>query len=468
MIVTAKYPTLVKRAADAYLSYLKSLVAVNQDSALGQAAIALATMIEVACQKRDAFQPADVTFSIEHVNGLKLDERKLLLNQNSLGLGRDNAGVVVVGTEHGYELGTGAVDFTLQSCCDQVLWLTGGRQDIVQKIIERPLPTDRPFHIYPNDYFGEGGSHTWVRLAAILGETSSEYRRSANPGLGDLCYQIELSAYPSQNNVHGLTPTDERLSFLQEVVTTLRGSARVLLFHGRASDRRLEPARETLASLFLGVDDVVWTDVGQRYRPIRFADAGERRVIITRAIGNSGVTPRFINRVAALADFASVDELPGWENADSEAEPPKGKDAWFLARRKSLLDEAAAILREELGIRMHLNQGKSSPNGRIGTFVADVKLGVVVREDSVAVHLHSLDEQRQATFSTLLSEFTSGALAQPARDLTFNIRPGERKASKLYLETVWPFSDDDEHDDGHAERLAAVAAWLRHVRNRFA
>lgn len=206
--------------------------------------------------------------------------------------------------------------------------------------------------------------------------------------------------------------------------------------------------------------------LGQRYRPIRFAHADERRVIITRAVSNSGVTPRFINRLAALVDFTSVDELPGWDDAASETKLAKGKKTPFFTRRRSLLDEAAAIVLDELGIRMRPNQ-RSNANGRIGRFVADVDVGVVVSENAVAVHLHSLDGQRHAVFNSLLSELVSEVLAQPARDLTFNVRPGERNASKLYLETTWPFSADDEQDDGHAERLAAVAAWLRGVRDRF-
>ena len=245
----------------------------------------------------------------------------------------------------------------------------------------------------------------------------------------------------------------------------------MLLFHGRASAPELESARTQLASAFTGSSKkLTWTEVGQRYRPIRFVDVDERRVIVTRALSNAGVTPRFLSRLAALVRFMPEEELPGWDTEQPVVRAHTSRGSRESAdmtriRNASFLDEAAAVFMEMLGIAMRKNGSQAESNNRMGTFARRVKLGVVVAKKRVRVHLHSNDPIRHAIFGDILAELDGGSLKQPSSDITFQLVHAPKSDRDLrYLESAW--ADDGDHD-AHGERIAAIASWLTNIRHRF-
>ena len=298
------FADLAQLATISYLNHLRGLQA-EPASVLGAAIEALKSTLEAALAKRDALELSETTFSVADLVPLTLDQRTSLFNEYALGLGRPDRSVLVIGTAHAYELGRDEdlVNYCLESCAQPLVILTNGRTDIVERLTAGAvaLPADRPFHVYPNDHYREGGTHTWARLAQVVG-TGVEHWPGARPGLGDLCYQIELSAFPSQRNAGGRLPSLERLKFLERAMPVFARSGSVLLFHGKALDSEWEGARTRLIGSFLGraPGHADWVDESERNRPLRHVTIGTRRVIVTRALANAGVTREFLERLAML------------------------------------------------------------------------------------------------------------------------------------------------------------------------
>jgi hypothetical protein len=251
----------------------------------------------------------------------------LLVNQWCLGWGRDRAPILAMGTEEAYP--ANPVDLGQWNCCCSVIWATGGRQDIVDALDPRSAhPTQpilgfaqrRQFHIHANDYYlvhkrhwdstkGEEGGwvrpgrHTWKLLAEVIaGHGQWLPLLEQNAGiLGELTYQIEVSAYPARFAVQGRASTDDRRAFLSTVVGTMRDTARVLIFHGRPN----EPAwggRDSLAGVFLGIPrlgEQDWTLVDVLDQHLRYARSGDRLVLITRAL-NGNVRTQLIDKLHEL------------------------------------------------------------------------------------------------------------------------------------------------------------------------
>lgn len=173
-IVLAKHGAIVDAAAAGYCEYLRRELRQSPSTALHAVISSLLKMFERARAHGTQLQISESEFSLREVEQLAIHERVQLLNQYELGLGRDDAPILVVGTEHAYELGRvhDLPNFTLESCANQVLWLCGGSPDIVRALTAgrvRPA-SGRPHHIYPNDFTWKVGltrGHGWLALSVL-------------------------------------------------------------------------------------------------------------------------------------------------------------------------------------------------------------------------------------------------------------------------------------------------------------
>src|SRR5690348_10879332 len=116
------YPALAQLSAE---SYLRKLEGTEAKSLAGRTAIfQLRDALELALRLGPNLDGADLPFSRHSLCQVPDEDRALLLNPWALGLGRDDAKVIVVGMEHAYNGGGGAghlVNFTLETCAGAIL-----------------------------------------------------------------------------------------------------------------------------------------------------------------------------------------------------------------------------------------------------------------------------------------------------------------------------------------------------------
>jgi hypothetical protein len=259
----------------------------------------------VARTKRLDLEATDIRIDPSVIGKVLRDHRALFLNQRTLGLGRDDAPIVVLGAEHAYDLESNAelVNLCMESIGSGILWSCGGRADVSRALSGNAVCMRRPFHIHPNDHYCEGVKHTWERLATAFGEPSA-HEPGEVPGLGMRCYQIELSAHPSRQSAGSQPPSRKRVDFLRRVMDRMRETARILLIHGSRTSSAHESARFEAARAFLGVSCERQLRTPHFYSargaPISVADAGGRRVIRTRALAGRGSTDAFLTRLGRL------------------------------------------------------------------------------------------------------------------------------------------------------------------------
>src|SRR5207253_461170 len=124
----------------------------------------------------------------------------------------------------------------------------------------------REFHLHANDYYLvhqrhwdperarwiRPGRHTWKLIAeAIAGRGKWPPLLEQNRGtLGESVYQIEVSAYPARLAIEGRPSGQQRYDFLAKALRVMRGTAKVLLFHGRPNDPGWG-RRDSLSGIFL-------------------------------------------------------------------------------------------------------------------------------------------------------------------------------------------------------------------------
>lgn len=302
------YEDVVLDSCARFEAHLTTLNA-HRDPTVRRAASACLRTYVSAREQRLNLRADQILITPDAIRRVLREYRHLFLNQWSLGLGHDDSSVVVLGAEHAYELNLDAdiVNLCTESIGCGVIWLSGGRRDVVRAVSGGAVNTVRPFQVHPNDHYCKGSSHTWAKLATALGQSGS-HQPGCLPGLGSFCYQIELSAHPSQATTGSQPPTPARVAFLRLVMQRLRETACVLLIHGSTSTSGHENARFEIARAFLGAEcrgalttPHAWSEPG---RPIQVADSGGRRVIKTRALANQGSTDTFLSRIAELVGEA--------------------------------------------------------------------------------------------------------------------------------------------------------------------
>jgi hypothetical protein len=306
------HPELVDAAARGYLHQLRLLQKeLRAEGRLGRVVENLILSHDAALEKRRELAAADVPFERGQLVDLSDWQLLAILDQHALGWGRDNVPLIVMGTEEAYNPAT-AGDIAL-ACCSSVLWLSGSKIDVLVKIDPKVAgaarsPRARPYHLQPNDFYGVEtwpGRSTWECLATLLRPDNplsllAPPTGPASLGLGDLCYQTDVSAYPSKLASGGRQPVPERVKFLSGLVSAFDG-ARVLLFHGGPWDS----AREAIASSFLGRPAKLTPHDAPR-EWFAWDQSGDRSIIHTYALSG-----RVRNRYLELVRSRLIELAPG-------------------------------------------------------------------------------------------------------------------------------------------------------------
>jgi hypothetical protein len=308
----ARYPELILESADQYRDQLRSNLG-RFSEPLRPSVAALIDLLE-RVHDPSAIIADQIGFTANDLSNADVPrDLDLLINQWCLGWGRDDAPVVAMGTEEAYPVK--AVDLGQWNCCCAVIWATDGRQEIVDALDTRSATHDPPipqfehrreFHIHANDYFlvhKHRGRHTWRLLAEVIaGRGKWLPLLDQNVGtLGNLAYQIEVSAYPAKLTVAGRASTEVRHAFLSKLLATMRSSAQVLLFHGRGNEPEWG-GRDSLAGAFLGRDRLArteWEQLDFHGQPVRYFQHGSRLVVLTRAL-NGNVRSQLIEGLHEL------------------------------------------------------------------------------------------------------------------------------------------------------------------------
>lgn len=266
MITSPAHPDVVETAIYGYLAQLRAVETGAQlDGRFGTAVAHLIRTHERALSRREQLEANDVTFTRSDFSGLGDNHLLSLLDQHVLGLGRDDAPLICMGTEDAYDPADGG-DLAL-ACSLSVLWACGSRPDVLARVDPTVLPNarslhPRAYHLHPNDFYRTDlsrGRDTWKTIARLLRPDDPASllvppsAGSATLSLGDICYQVEVSAFPSKVALGGRQPNAVRAEFLADLVAKF-DSASALIFHGGPSD----DARTKIASSFLG-RTVSWT-----------------------------------------------------------------------------------------------------------------------------------------------------------------------------------------------------------------
>jgi hypothetical protein len=300
------HPEVVESAARGYLAHLRGVEAeARPEGRLGLAVKHLIETHEAALSRGHQLDSSDVRFTRSDLSGLDEWQLKAVLDQHGLGLGRDDASIIFMGTEEAYDIEDGG-DLAL-ACSLSVLWLCGSRPDVLDAIDPTVLksaksPRPRQYHLHPNDYYRvelSRGRGTWECIARVLRPSdplsllTPPASASPRPSLGDLCYQIDVSAVPSLRASSGKAPEAIRADFLVHLVAAFT-SASALVFHGGPSDE----TRKLIASSFLK-RPVKWTSNSVKREWLAWdASENSRAVLHTYAL-NGRVRHSYLDLVRA-------------------------------------------------------------------------------------------------------------------------------------------------------------------------
>jgi len=216
--LTSNAEALEVRSAELYRC---ALIARREEPLADQTKRAIDLLIQslgAALKLRDRVSATEIPFTRTLLETVPDDDWPLFLNEYGLGLGNPSGPIVVMGTEHAYNLAefkgekerSDALEsLALESCGSAILWLANAGIDLAQHLaanrweacqIERRA---RPYQRHPWDVSRVPGGHTWNILSQIVAPWSFN---EGTLGLGDLTYQIERSAFP-RNKI----PTNFRL-----------------------------------------------------------------------------------------------------------------------------------------------------------------------------------------------------------------------------------------------------------------
>jgi len=228
--VALAHPQVVRDSAQAYAAYLDQSIGSGRLRSPGQeAAHALRDSIQNLLQAPDRPWTANVWFAAAMLARCDANDRATLVNQWALGIGNDAAPVIVMGTEHAYDVDKSPAGLALESCASVLLWLADGGPELARWIAQDDTwvkgTGGRAYHRHPSDHYRVASGQTWSTVARVLGVPLEE--------LGELSYQVERSAHPARAASRGAPPTRERLAFLVGLLRTFRTSARVLILHGK-------------------------------------------------------------------------------------------------------------------------------------------------------------------------------------------------------------------------------------------
>jgi hypothetical protein len=280
-------------SASNYIADLKALIKSDRSPPCRDVATVLLKVVETALRDRAGLRAAAIPELRPLLDRVPVEERPFLINQSSLGLGRQDADLLIVGQEHAYDL-TDTANLALEGCGLTVLWLCGGRSDVAVRFSAANRP--RPFTVYPNDYYpNRSPGHTWHHVSKLLGVQNSW-------DFGERAHLIEISAHPSRSQPGGQPPTRRRMDFLGSMLR--RSTVRTVVFHGTA--RRQEQLE--LAARRLGIAEAapnmlrtVPSLTGKRATKIEGQQVGGVQVLFCKMLsGNARPSTRFIDTLRTL------------------------------------------------------------------------------------------------------------------------------------------------------------------------
>ena len=308
-------------AAEATRRYLRAVQSLAEDGRRNRhtrrAAAALAKTLEAALKDGPGLGAERCPFDITSLRQVPEEDRALFVNQYSLGVGSDNAPVLVLGTESAED--PADADTLAFHALYSAIVLTESRPDLLRHLVKDSAgwakvdwkPGLRRYDINPDDYVGVRnvrGSSTWELVAKVVSPDPAVWQQllggHPGPGLGALAYQIERSAVPAFKQLQGRPPTGERVQFMTDVVMPrLRNGAKVLLLHGFGGSLEMawRPWDRAVIAAFLGIPEfevaVDWQRPAGTY--LGFLERGDRRVIFARALSGA-VSSDYISAVRQL------------------------------------------------------------------------------------------------------------------------------------------------------------------------
>jgi hypothetical protein len=255
--VALAHPAVVVDSAESYAARLDDLIGSGNLQVAGQeAANALRNSIRNGLAAGAELGIDDVPFTAALLERCDRNERAALVNQWSLGIGHDGAPVIVMGTEHAYDVEQTA-GLALESCGSALLWLADDGPDLARWIAHDQRwvgNAGRAYHRHPSDQYPVAAGHTWPTVSHVLRVALSE--------LGEHAYQVERSAHPAGTSSAGAAPTVERRAFLVRLLQDFRASGRVLILHGKTSttDQEWEACNLALTLTFLNQESLAEPD----------------------------------------------------------------------------------------------------------------------------------------------------------------------------------------------------------------
>lgn len=297
---------IAESSARLYIDHLERTATETESETSRAAMRALIDTTNAALQERGDLDPSEVKFSFSSLDDVAPHDLPAFLNQFQLGLGWDGARTLAMGTEAAGDPAN--PEGLAYECLQTTLILSGSPESVVKSLLSeskgwtpRHLPTEpwRPIHIHPNDFDQVQLStpfHTWCNLARVVAPAQADWRTvmgvGANPGLGDLVYQIERSGLPAKRSSDGAVPVPERTDWLvDEVISEIRTTAQILLIHGFGNSSGWNRNDLRLINAFLGYEPraltkLEWVKVTPgRGDWLWSRDAGDHRVVWTRALG---------------------------------------------------------------------------------------------------------------------------------------------------------------------------------------
>lgn len=280
--VALDHPEIAQSAARLYTAQLEGVEKVAESDEVRKALRDLIESTQAAQRLGSRLQPSDVKFTCSSLDSLTTSECTGFVNQFQLGLGWDGAPIVVMGTETAGDptKAEGLAWDRLQTA----LILAGSPSNVIRALLDgssgwgkmqarEPLTEPwRAFHVHTNYYYQtqwDAGTSTWENLAKIVAPDADKWpailARRADPGLGDLTYQIERSGLPSKTAAGGKIPEAVRTDWLeQEVIPALRQTATVLITHGFGKPwKAWHTGDKRLFTAFLGQSvDLNWRKIG--------------------------------------------------------------------------------------------------------------------------------------------------------------------------------------------------------------
>lgn len=301
--------------ADGATRYLARLASLPLAGRARDTADRIVESIQNAMRLGPALEVADLTFSVDDLSVLSVDEKAALFNPYLPGYGEPSASLVLVGTEHAFDFGAPRprgpspdACFAMADCGLHALWLADEGEtapELAEHISgQEPRGDAFPGHRHPYEFlYPVPAGHMWRRLSRMMAAAGFNLELGASRRWGASAYMFELSDVAAASQGRGRLPSTERQVFLPEIVRSLE-DARALVFHGRWNERDWDAIRAPIAATFLGMAAPL-APIAWRHGPdgdYRFATSIDdaKVVVFMQSPTRRGPTNAFLDEVGRL------------------------------------------------------------------------------------------------------------------------------------------------------------------------